>query len=664
MTKKIYVYDTHQAATTEWSGGRKGLGLLKIGETRGSVDARIKAQMQGVPGGEYNLYLEEEAKDINGDIFSDHDIHKILENDMGCIRVRGTEWFECTLDEVKEALSRTKSGYRCGKPNNKRENKPRNIDELKRISPYNIIALMKKYPDKLNSLRDMGKMFKVEYNIENYSPLTLANKIGSIIKVLMEAGIVLNEGTFSVPKYRLVNTEDEFPEDFMSELINTNERVYNLEDLEDLIKSSEIGKSLSELHNITGIRKKSIQAYLSKLPTIRGAWIRIEGFNGKVLKFFHTSRYIQLASNEEFFEAQNPVYEYDGDISDSLKKRVAKLLKYVYEDGVTLRTLKGKIHNTTLGKIVLCIKKFFPEYTVVDLDIAGEYAKVVPVKYADIVKIPYTKRKKNLDVLAENILKYLQDNEADGITQEDIEKHFSVSSRMVRKALETLPTVRRYKERNKVDGYLEYHYYSTPKEFIHRPPTNYMYSRLDVDVVKKLSLIEVTDEYIEDVINRHPEGLRKDDLTTIIQTDNCIEHSIHTIWNIIKPLIYELVKDSRVVNNMSVISKNNRGWLLFPAGVNDDNVVKALTLGKGLDDIIASYLRQYPFGLPGKIIADKFRISNATLILSEEKSGILKKARIFDVYTNKIIDRYYNADCGIQLRDGEQLIESEEQRIK
>lgn len=295
-----------------------------------------------------------------------------------------------------------------------------------------------------------------------------------------------------------------------------------------------------------------------------------------------------------------------------------------------------------------------------DLDIAGEYAKVVPVEYADIVKIPYTKRKKNLDVLAENILKYLQDNEADGITQEDIEKHFSVSSRMVRKALETLPTVRRYKERNKVDGYLEYHYYSTPKEFIHRPPTNYMYSRLDVDVVKKLSSVEVTDEYIEDVINRHSEGLRKDDLTAIIQTENNIEHSIHTIWNIIKPLIYELVKDGRVVNNMSVISKNNRGWLLFPAGVNDDNVVKALTLGKGLDDIIASYLRQYPFGLPGKIIADKFRISNATLILSEEKSGILKKARIFDVYTNKIVDRYYNADCGIQLRDGEQLVESEE----
>lgn len=69
MTKKIYVYDTHQAATTEWSGSRKGLGLLKIGETRGSADARIKAQMQGVPGGEYNLYLEEEARDINGDIF-------------------------------------------------------------------------------------------------------------------------------------------------------------------------------------------------------------------------------------------------------------------------------------------------------------------------------------------------------------------------------------------------------------------------------------------------------------------------------------------------------------------------------------------------------------------------------------------------------------------
>ncbi|MFV0156827.1 DEAD/DEAH box helicase family protein [Empedobacter falsenii] len=92
---KIYVYkDTHQDFKN----------YLKIGYTTKSALERIQEQYNIVrPLDTYEILLEEIALREDGTFFSDHDIHAYLK-EMGFHRVKG-EWFECTLNDVKTAIT-------------------------------------------------------------------------------------------------------------------------------------------------------------------------------------------------------------------------------------------------------------------------------------------------------------------------------------------------------------------------------------------------------------------------------------------------------------------------------------------------------------------------------------------------------------------------------
>ena len=78
-------------------------GMLKIGYTKHDVEKRVAQQYPTIrPGGKpYKIVFAESAMYNDGTSFTDHDIHRYLQN-HGFKRVNG-EWFKCTVNDVKAA---------------------------------------------------------------------------------------------------------------------------------------------------------------------------------------------------------------------------------------------------------------------------------------------------------------------------------------------------------------------------------------------------------------------------------------------------------------------------------------------------------------------------------------------------------------------------------
>ena len=82
-------------------GAENREGLLKVGHTIRDARRRVKEQL-GTAGLEYEIVLEESAIRNDGSAFTDHEVHRALE-EKGFTRVDG-EWFACTVSEVKAAI--------------------------------------------------------------------------------------------------------------------------------------------------------------------------------------------------------------------------------------------------------------------------------------------------------------------------------------------------------------------------------------------------------------------------------------------------------------------------------------------------------------------------------------------------------------------------------
>lgn len=110
---RIYAYTEPQYKETPWQGKRQGRGLIKVGfTTRLSAIERIAEQFgtnkpTSTP---FEILLDEIAirNDIEKTYFTDHEVHKVLEN-LGCYRFPNSEWFECTLEEVQQAIFAVKN---------------------------------------------------------------------------------------------------------------------------------------------------------------------------------------------------------------------------------------------------------------------------------------------------------------------------------------------------------------------------------------------------------------------------------------------------------------------------------------------------------------------------------------------------------------------------
>ncbi|MGB7587238.1 MAG: GIY-YIG nuclease family protein [Solirubrobacterales bacterium] len=116
MTNRIYAYTVVGKDTEPWeriSGQSRttGTGLIKVGQTtRRKARERIKQQLgTAYPSlGGVEILLDEPAVREDGSEFTDHEVHAALVGE-GIRRPEG-EWFEATLDEVKAAINKVRSG--------------------------------------------------------------------------------------------------------------------------------------------------------------------------------------------------------------------------------------------------------------------------------------------------------------------------------------------------------------------------------------------------------------------------------------------------------------------------------------------------------------------------------------------------------------------------
>lgn len=107
---KIYAYTTPEYAKRKWSGSKEGVGLVKVGYTERNIEDRMREHFptKGPDKNPYTVLYVEEALTKDGKFFTDHTIHKILQ-DAGFSRVGG-EWFECSVSDVQRAVLQQKLG--------------------------------------------------------------------------------------------------------------------------------------------------------------------------------------------------------------------------------------------------------------------------------------------------------------------------------------------------------------------------------------------------------------------------------------------------------------------------------------------------------------------------------------------------------------------------
>ena len=277
---RIYAYTTKEVEDKEWVGKRKGKGLIKVGQTRNEVEARVKAQLQGSPEilkGGYTILLDEEALDINGIYFKDVQVFKWLKA-MGVHRIPKTEWFEVTIEEVKEALNYAISGVSLRSFSHRKQDNVENRgsiynkDEARKEKNFikdedRVIRIMELYPE-ADTLVKLGKRFVEHYNIKQYSASTTSNFIGEIMKALIEDGVVKNLGSFSKPKLKLTGKK------FSSvKIVEPQKPKATLAALKELIKNAPDGVTVKDIKDKYEIPNKS---YLYEL--LNQNFIKIKSF--------------------------------------------------------------------------------------------------------------------------------------------------------------------------------------------------------------------------------------------------------------------------------------------------------------------------------------------------------------------------------------------------
>lgn len=104
ITPTIYVYELIGVASHK--------GYIKIGYTERDAATRIKEQLHtaAVP---FKILYQESAMREDGSVFTDKDIHRILER-RGFRQLNAVaddnEWYNCTLNDVKAAIVELKTG--------------------------------------------------------------------------------------------------------------------------------------------------------------------------------------------------------------------------------------------------------------------------------------------------------------------------------------------------------------------------------------------------------------------------------------------------------------------------------------------------------------------------------------------------------------------------
>ena len=368
---RIYAYTTVEVQDKEWVGKRKGKGLIKVGQTTQDVEERVKRQLQGSPSilkdNGYYILLDEEALNLNGEYFKDHEVFKWLKA-MGVHRIPKTEWFEATLDEVKEAFRYASNGTSLrGMLKDKQDNVEKrgskyNKEEARRERNFiksedRIIRILELYPE-ANTLVKIGKKFAEHYKIKQYSPSTISNFIGEKVKELIEAGIIENKNAKAYTNPNLVLTGKKWVKTELS--TDVCKPTITLRELKSLIQNTPEGVTAKDIEKLYNIPNKSWLYELLKKNFIQ---IKVpyngEGFRGLRVKYIAPQNYQQ--KTEEVIESSSYTEEDYLKVVKAMKSRRTSIIK----GKIVLSKLIKKLGLST-AQFRQIIEDKFPRYLVLE----------------------------------------------------------------------------------------------------------------------------------------------------------------------------------------------------------------------------------------------------------------------------------------------------------
>lgn len=367
---RIYAYTTTQDICRDWVGERKGTGYYKVGQTKNTSEERVKQQMQGnlsaLVDKTYQIVFDREAVGINGVYFSDSSVHKWLEY-MGCYRVSHTEWFECTVEEIEKAfeLARTKGTPRKVKKFEEKDtvnsrggtyNKEVTLRDRKILTDsQKIINTIIAYEDAVSN-KPIAQHLIDDFGITQYALTTAANYVGEATRKLINLGILINEGTFSIPKLsvakkyledtKLIEKESLHQEANIS-LTENNSIGTTKEQFEKFINSSKVGRLCSELREFSGYKLNKVHKLIKKYNW-KKIYVKTGESNMDKIRVFLPNQHVLIPDNEVQIIKSN-IGDYRGSLSAQKRKEIFQGLTAI-TDFVRLSTFleKYNVHSLDL----------------------------------------------------------------------------------------------------------------------------------------------------------------------------------------------------------------------------------------------------------------------------------------------------------------------------
>ena len=352
--KRIYAYETLSSKSIKWEHRTQvGKGLIKVGKSSGiNSDERIRQQFQGdiktIKDSSWNKLIDVEAIDVNGEYFLDKKVHKVLRKKYNAYQIPHTEWFECTLNEVKQAIndcknhpelfSRTeKNSYKdtVEKRGVKKNYEVAKKERSRILQPSLIIKMLQRYPQE-NSNVKLAKVIVKELNIQQYSSSTVSIMIGSIVNRLIEDGFIKRTTVGNKVELHLTDSKLPLPD------ISDNETEQNLStsDLIQLISMSKFGYTLKELSNKTHMNKGKLHGRLTNKVKVVYVKKKNSSFNGFEVRLFTEHQKIELPKDEVEY---TPVVNINPETVLKVKKGLKRLC--------TSRTF-DKIRELSGGKLL------------------------------------------------------------------------------------------------------------------------------------------------------------------------------------------------------------------------------------------------------------------------------------------------------------------------
>lgn len=281
--------------------------MLKVGFTTRTIEERMKEHyptLRPETAKPYKVCLTESAMFTDGTNFTDHDVHRVLEN-KGFYALKDssgkkTEWFKCSLEDVKAAIIAVKN--HCQNQENRTQNfkmRPEQIRAVEKTSSY-FISAKKEQPEKSpkflwNAKMRFGKTF---------TSYELAKKM-NFSRILI---LTFKPAVQSAWKEDLLNHVDFEGWQFISQSKNSNEENINVQ-YQKADKSRPI-VCFGSFQDFLGTNENS------GIKT-KNEWVHTTSWDLVIFDEYHFGAWKENA--KKLFESEDEEHIYETELSDEEK---------------------------------------------------------------------------------------------------------------------------------------------------------------------------------------------------------------------------------------------------------------------------------------------------------------------------------------------------------